>query len=109
MKLALAGSALIFALTGCGTGTDGKQYYGRPGSPAWFKTASPNTIKKHFTDICTSYGFTEGSEAMASCMQKETLSQKQRNVERMAADPFEDSSFSCTSRQVFNSIYMDCD
>lgn len=57
-------------LTAC-TGVQGETYLGRPGSPAWFATASPDTIADYFVRRCQTYGFQLGTPEMAQCVQQE--------------------------------------
>jgi hypothetical protein len=71
-------------LAGC-TGVNGEKYLGMPGSPAWFATASPQTIAAHFADQCAAYGFQPGTTAMAQCIRQEAASKRQSNAIRSAA------------------------
>jgi hypothetical protein len=41
-------SVSVMALAGCSTGVRGEQILGMVGSPAWFKTASNETIVAHY-------------------------------------------------------------
>jgi hypothetical protein len=74
-------SFLVIALTsillsGCATGLDGETVIGRPGSPAWFRTASAETKLHYFTTICNGYGFKIDTPQMSQCIQNETLNAK---------------------------------
>lgn len=73
----------LWALAGC-TGVDGEKYLGRPGSPAWFATASPNTQASYFRDRCATYGFKPGTVEMAQCIQAEAGSSRQTAAFRSA-------------------------
>lgn len=71
--------AVLSAVAGC-TGVEGETYLGRPGSPAWFSTASPATIADHFSRLCAAYGFRPGTPEMASCIQKEAAVRRQESA-----------------------------
>lgn len=73
-----------FALAGC-QAADGTTYLGRPGSPAWFATASSQTIAEYFGQRCSSYGFQSGTPDMARCIQSEAQSQRGNNTLKMSA------------------------
>lgn len=73
---------LLVLMAGC-TGVDGEQYMGRPGSPAWFATASPNTIAAYFAQSCTAYGFKPGTPEMAQCIQQEAGNKRSTNTAKM--------------------------
>lgn len=74
---------LLVIIAGC-TGTQGETYLGRPGSPAWFATAAPETIADYFIRRCQSYGFRMGTLEMAQCVQSEAGATRNRNAVRMA-------------------------
>lgn len=74
----------LLALAGC-TGVDGETYLGRPGSPAWFSTASPATIATHYRQQCVAYGFAPGTPAMSQCIQREVASGRQAAAARSAS------------------------
>jgi hypothetical protein len=74
----------LVLIAGC-TGVDGEKFIGAPGSPAWFSTASPNTVATYFRDRCTAYGFVQGTPEMAQCIQQEAASKRQSNAIRGAA------------------------
>jgi hypothetical protein len=82
----LKGLALVglLALAGC-QGANGSKYIGLPGSPAWFMTASPETVAGYFSDRCVSYGFQRGTPQMAQCIQTEAQGARGRNAMRGAA------------------------
>jgi hypothetical protein len=63
---------------GC-IGTAGETYVGLPGSPAWFATASPQTVAAYYEQRCQGYGFQPGTTAMAQCVQQEALAKRQSN------------------------------
>lgn len=44
---------------------------GRAGSPAWFATSSQESIVSHYKSQCASYGYTDGTPQMSSCIQQE--------------------------------------
>lgn len=71
-------------IAGC-TGVDGEKYIGAQGSPAWFATASPNTVASYFLESCKAYGFQPGTPEMAQCIQTEAGSKRQSNATRGAA------------------------
>jgi hypothetical protein len=60
----------INILTGCSTGVMGETVIGRAGSPAWFGSASQETVIDHYKKACKSYGYAEGSIEMADCVEK---------------------------------------
>src|SRR3954471_14065520 len=60
----------ISSIAGC-TGADGSTYLGLPGSPAWFATASSQTVADYYGQRCASYGFQPGTVEMAQCIQSE--------------------------------------
>lgn len=74
----------LLLLAGC-TGVDGEHYLGRPGSPAWFATASPNTVAAYFRTRCSAYGFKDGTDAMARCVENEAQSRQSSNAVRSIA------------------------
>lgn len=74
---------LCIALAGC-TGTQGETFLGRPGSPAWFATAAPETIAAYFVTRCQTYGFKPGTVEMAQCVQQEAGQSRNRNALKMA-------------------------
>jgi hypothetical protein len=69
---------LVCAEAGC-AGTQGETYLGLPGSPAWFATASPQTVAAYYGQRCQGYGFKPGTDAMAQCVQQEALAKRQSN------------------------------
>jgi hypothetical protein len=69
-------------LSACSVGVRGEQILGRAGSPMWFKTASQATIVNHYKDSCSSYGFADGTQSMANCLQNEITSAKARATSR---------------------------
>lgn len=78
-------AALAFMLLAGCQGVDGETYMGVPGSPAWFSTASPNTIAAYFSKRCTAYGFQPGTPEMAQCIQNEAASSRMASAQRSAA------------------------
>lgn len=85
MKVRLVVCAvMIAAISGC-TGVDGEHYLGRPGSPAWFATASSDTIAAYYGKRCSAYGFRPGTDAMAQCIESEAQGRRNLNVARTAA------------------------
>ena len=71
MKKILAVVALT-ALTGCATGVNGERIFGLKGSVAWFRTASVDTQRAHFKEICSAgYGIRDNTPEMNRCIQKE--------------------------------------
>lgn len=58
---------------------------GRPGSPMWHASTSPEMIVAHYRDVCLSYGHAEGSAALAQC-----IGQERRTGRARAADAFDD-------------------
>jgi hypothetical protein len=78
----LLGLAVI--TTGC-TGTQGEAVMGMPGSPAWFASASPETIAGYYSRQCASYGFMAGTPGMAQCIQNSALSGRQTASNRVTA------------------------
>jgi len=75
---------LIAVASGC-TGSTGETYLGRPGSPAWFATAAPQTIADYYAQQCASYGFKPGTVEMAQCIQSEAQGGRNRAAVRQAA------------------------
>ena len=75
----------LVLLTAC-QGVDGSTHLGRPGSPAWFSTASQATIVSHYTNQCAAYGYQPGTQAMMQCVQLETMNGRQMASNR-AAEP----------------------
>ena len=71
MKKIFAVVALT-ALTGCATGVNGENVIGTKGSPMWFKTASVDTQRAYFKEICSAgYGIRDNTTEMNRCIQKE--------------------------------------
>jgi hypothetical protein len=66
-------------------GVDSEQLLGMPGSPAWYPTASPNTIAQHMKQRCVAYGFRKGTSQMAQCVQQEAMNGRQMASARMRA------------------------
>lgn len=81
----IAGIAAFGALIGCGENPDGSVIMGRVGSPAWFASASQETIVAHYKSVCTSYGFVDGTSEMAGCIQQELGGDRSDSRQRMAA------------------------
>lgn len=79
------GIVAIGALISCGENPDGSVVMGRVGSPAWFSTASQETIIAHYKGVCTSYGFVDGTSEMAGCIQQELGGDRSAGRQRMAA------------------------
>jgi hypothetical protein len=75
-------AALVVA--GC-TGSQGETYLGLPGSPAWFATASSQTVADYYGQRCVSYGFKPGTVEMAQCIQSEAQGGRGAASARMAA------------------------
>jgi hypothetical protein len=73
--------ALVVGCTSVDSGNGGVA----AGSPAWFATASPEAITNYFRKQCVGYGYMPGTPEMASCIQKEAVTNKQSNVARSAA------------------------
>ncbi len=75
---------VVITLQGCvSTGVNGENVIGNPGSPAWFGTASSQTINAHYRSTCLEYGFVIGTTAMAQCMQSESKTTKQGADDRL--------------------------
>lgn len=73
----------LLALAAC-TGAGGETYIGRPGSPAWFATASVATQTSYFQERCANYGFPANSPQMAQCVQNEYLATRQVASQKQA-------------------------
>ena len=58
---------LIAPLFGCGS--DGS--IGMPESKAWHQTASVEVKRNYFAAICRGFGYTDGSQQMNSCIEKQ--------------------------------------
>ena len=58
----------LYGLTAC-TNADGT--LGQRGSVAWYNQSSPAQKKVYFTEVCTGYGFTDGTPEMAQCIANE--------------------------------------
>ncbi len=73
-------SFLIFIvfLSGCSTGKSGETVVGKPGSIAWFSSASIATQNSYFLEKCLSYGFKANSTEIAQCIQKESNETRNR-------------------------------
>lgn len=76
--------AILLFLAGC-TGVDGERYVGMPGSPAWFATASPDTVAAYFGKRCVAYGFKPGTPEMAQCIENEAQAKQHNNTLRNIA------------------------
>ena len=68
---------LVVLLTACGTGVNGERYIGRPGSTAWFDTADPETIRAHFEEICSIYGYKPDTIEMNMCVERTIVGKKE--------------------------------
>lgn len=75
---ALAALAVL-ALAGCQGGG-----IGRPGSPAWNVTTSPEQQAAYYRKQCVNYGFKPGTVEMAQCVQMEAVSTRNRASARAA-------------------------
>lgn len=99
---------LLLALAGC-TGTQGETYLGRPGSPAWFATAAPETIVDYFVRRCAAYGFQPGTPQMAQCVQQEAGATQNRNALRAAVIAAnQPKSVNCTTMRVGSLLKTNC-
>jgi len=76
--------AISFFNAGCSTGVNGETVMGRPGSPAWFNSASPQTIAAHFTEVCKTYGFQPNTPQFADCL-KDTINSSRADASRKSA------------------------
>lgn len=86
MRSVIKPTLLLIVLSGC-TGTQGETYIGMPGSPAWFKTAAPETIAAYYGDRCAAYGFQRSTPEMANCIQREAMAKQNQNAVRTLAAP----------------------
>jgi len=75
---------ISFFNAGCSTGVNGETVMGRPGSPAWFNSASPQTIAAHFTEVCKTYGFQPNTPQFADCL-KDTINSSRADASRRSA------------------------
>ena len=73
MRTALSLYSALVALTlvACGTNPDGSTVIGAPGSPAWFKTASPEVMREYFSRRCTAYGYVDATPEMNACIERD--------------------------------------
>ena len=84
-KILLVG-LLAVAVTGCATGVKGERILGFKGSQAWFNTASIETQRAHFKEICsTGYGIKDNTTEMNRCIQKEWRDAKNKAAELVRA------------------------
>ena len=85
MKRILAVTVIATTITGCAvsTGVQGERVAGSPGSPAWFYTASVPTQIAYFKQICSAYGFKDGTNNMSQCLRSEMQTAKQRAQETL--------------------------
>ena len=72
----------INILTGCSTGANGEFVMGRPGSPAWFGSASQETVIAHYKKACRAYGYADGSIEMADCVQNSISKGRDQSEQR---------------------------
>lgn len=99
---------VAIGLAGC-TGTQGERFLGRPGSPAWFATAAPETIAAYFVTRCKTYGFTPGTVEMAQCVQQEAGQTRNRNALKMAVVAAnQPKTMNCTSTQFGETVRTTC-
>lgn len=102
---------VAIGLAGC-TGTQGERFLGRPGSPAWFATAAPETIAAYFVTRCKTYGFTPGTVEMAQCVQQEAGQTRNRNALKMAvvaaSRPKPSTTLRCTSTGTGSIVNTTC-
>lgn len=54
------------------------------GSPAWFAMASPETIASYYGRQCRAYGFQDGTQEMAVCIQNSAQAGRQSADQRLA-------------------------
>lgn len=71
----------VLLLNACASGSGGEMVMGRPGSPAWFATASQETQIQYFEGICRRYGYSSGTSEMSQCLQTEMQGGKARSSE----------------------------
>jgi hypothetical protein len=69
----------FLAIAGC-TASQGETFLGAPGSPAWFASATPQTIADYFGQRCESYGFSKDTTEMAQCIEAEAQLGKTQNA-----------------------------
>ena len=93
-KIILAVLPTILLVQGCSTGVSGETVIGRPGSPAWFRSANMPTQISYFTNKCRNYGFKDSTNEMAQCIQKESNEAKSLAITRLknASQESRDSS-----------------
>lgn len=65
MKWFLIGASVLLA----GCAETGGGAFGRPGSPVWLRTATPEQMAAHFAPACAAYGFQRGTDGFAGCIQ----------------------------------------
>ena len=75
----------LVLLAGCQTGG-----IGRPGSPAWQLSATPDDKNRYYTQECISYGFALGTPQMAQC--KMQIAQNLRDGARERMQTLSDNS-----------------
>ena len=55
-------------LGACSSGVNGERVWGMPESPAWFATASPETIRAYYEKFCIAYGYKPDTTDMDNCI-----------------------------------------
>jgi hypothetical protein len=71
-------------VVGC-TGDGGEARGPAPGSPAWYETASVESMASYFRAQCVAQGYLPGTREMADCIRAEASAAGQSNVARSAA------------------------
>ncbi len=59
---------------------------GREGSPVWFMRTAPAEQAAYFKKVCSSYGYTEGTSEMTSCVSAEARTAKTNATSILAQD-----------------------
>jgi|LauGreSBDMM110SN_4_FD.fasta_scaffold397503_1 hypothetical protein len=67
-KFAVAVVVSLVALSGCDSSTGA---IGRPGSPAWNMSTTSSERSEYYRAQCVGYGFRDGTQEMAQCVQIE--------------------------------------
>lgn len=70
-------------VAGCASGS-GETSHPAPGSPAWYETASQQSIAEYLRARCVNYGYMLGTSEMAECIRKEASAAGQTNIAHTA-------------------------
>lgn len=70
-RLIVTIGCVAMMLQGCSTNSDGTKTLGMKGSSAWHKFAPIEEKIAYFSPACLAFGFEPGTDAFASCIQRE--------------------------------------